>query len=117
MTQTPTTLDTLEFHNELIERFLGLLDWHERKALGSRDRIRVACVEGSPESITLAKRTTLLISPASPVLHVQSESMAHECALELSVDCYIKAATAVGFKWLCFNHTSTICYAHCCDER
>ena len=106
-----------EFHNELIERFLQLLDWYEREALGSRDRICVSYVEGSPECITLAERTTLLISPNAPVLHVKTESLAHEFALMLSAERYVKAAAAVGFRWLCFNHSSTICFAHHCKEQ
>lgn len=106
-----------EFHEELIERFLALLDSHEREALGSRDRIRISFAQGSPESYALAEKTNLLINPTSPVLHVQSESIAHQFALELSIDSYLKAAAAAGFQWLCLNPTPMICYAHFCGEN
>jgi hypothetical protein len=100
-----------EIHTEAIGRFLSLLSSIQRKALGDERRIRVAFAEGSMQAIELAEHSHLLISPASAILHIQCESVAHQSALELSYEPFCQAAAAVGFEWLSFNPSDFISYA------
>jgi hypothetical protein len=97
-----------EFYDVLIERFLQKLDWHERQALGDRERIRVTYVEGDLKTMELARRCSLVIDPSTAILHIQAQSWAHERCLELSLDRYKEVAGSVGFRLISFNHTEGI---------
>jgi hypothetical protein len=100
-----------EIHRRLINQFLNSLTPSQRDALGDEQRIRVTFVEPDQQAIDLAERTDLVISPSAPILHVQSESRAHEQALELSYESFCQAAGGVGFQWLSFSCDEFIGYA------
>jgi hypothetical protein len=98
-----------KFYAELIDRFLDRLDFWERKALGDEPNIQVSYVEGDPK-----QTLSIVLSPLTPILHVKTTSKEHQLALELSVDRFIKAAAAVGFKHICIGQNDRIEYAYRC---
>ncbi len=61
-----------EFHAELIRRFLNELDSTYRLAL-SDAKITISFLEGDQETVELAEKYPLLLSPAVVVLHIQAE--------------------------------------------
>lgn len=100
-----------EIYRQLIRNFLSSLTPNQIDAIGGEPNIRVAFVKGDQQAIDLAERSSLIISPIAPILHIRSESPAHQKALELSYKPFCKAAAIAGFQWLSFSCGELISYA------
>jgi hypothetical protein len=105
-----------EFHAELIHRFLNELDSTHRLAL--RDAIiTISFGEGDQETVELAEKYPLILSPAALVLHVQAEREAYFYALSLLIDKFIEAAGRAGLERFSMCQTNIIGTVFSCKPK
>ncbi len=105
-----------EFHAELIRRFLSELDSTYRLAL--RDaRITISFGEGDQETVELAEKYPLILSPAALVLHVQAEPEAYFYALSLLIDKFIEAAGRAGLERFSMCQTDIVGVVFHCKPK
>ncbi len=105
-----------EFHDELIRRFLNELDSTARRALGDA-KITISFGGGDQETVELAEKYPILLSPAVPVLHIQAEPEAYFWALSLLIDTFIKAAGRAGLDRFSMCMTSIVGVVFSCNQN
>ncbi|HEY9906859.1 MAG TPA: hypothetical protein V6D18_04545 [Thermosynechococcaceae cyanobacterium] len=105
-----------ELHDESIQRFLNELDYPARKALADA-KISISFGEGDQETVELAERYTLVLSPISPVLHIQAEPNAYYWSLLLSLTKFLEAAGRAGLERFSICTTPLVGCVYYCKTK
>jgi hypothetical protein len=105
-----------EFHAELIQRFLNELDSTARRALGDA-KITISFGGGDQETVELAEKYPILLSPAVLILHIQAEPEAYFWALSFLIDTFIEASGRAGLEHFSMCMTPIVGVVFYCEPN